>query len=704
MKTRIITVVLGIVLFCMSGNIRLFSQTDDLVFIHHSCGENWLNNSLNDALLAKSYIDERNDITYGTELSPDSGRPESLGDIPGDNTNMNNWILWFNDYLNAVKSHQCDTGTNKIIMFKSCYPISNIEDDGTEPGNPFSDDQSIVNYKAVYRHPDGSGNTYTNDSYTYKPLEDIFAANPNILFIPVTAPSCVPNDTSVENADRARQFNNWLKGEWLTGYKARTGLNNVAVFDWFDVLANPNDASDSQRNMTKSEYRTSNSDSHPNDTANAYSTKIFATNSTNFIDTAWNAFDSSGTEYTLTMAVSPDSSGTTEPTAGTHTVSGSQSIVATAGTGNYFVNWTATENATIADSSASSTTVVLSGDATVTANFAAIPATATLTMAVSPDSSGTTDPAVGTHTVNTQEAISISATAGDGYSFSIWTVSGNGTLADSSSASTTVTLTSDATVTAVFTTGSSGTAVTYGSLLTLTPSDLTDFEGDSFPKKPKVYGLYDDPVKGTEDKKANMKVIYDSGNPESVQCEWKKAVPLFNKKDIGKDQTTEDYISGLTGGVISPVVCDLQALATDTAGNKNTYDAGQCSIVPPIISHVYASDGTTEITSAGAGDTIIITGRYFGSKIPKVWLEYVKKGNVKPKKCKVDKNSLRFEDAKGKPSCMEVDAESADYGSSRISVILPSKWPNGWNDESTEHNIVIDNKIGRATIDFTTSD
>jgi len=39
---------------------RAATAGDDLVFIHHSCGSNWLNNSLHDALLAKSYIDERN--------------------------------------------------------------------------------------------------------------------------------------------------------------------------------------------------------------------------------------------------------------------------------------------------------------------------------------------------------------------------------------------------------------------------------------------------------------------------------------------------------------------------------------------------------------------------------------------------------------------------------------------------------------------
>ncbi|RLF32869.1 MAG: hypothetical protein DRN07_04030, partial [Thermoplasmata archaeon] len=273
-----------------------WSSDDDLIFIHHSCGQNWLTNSLHAALLAKDYIDERNDIYYGTDLSPDAGRPDSLAPTPGDSTNMNHWILWFNDYLGGVKTHGCSDGVNRIIMFKSCYPISNIEDNGTEPGDPFSSWQTLANYKAVYRHYNGSGNTYTYNGYTYRPLEDIFAQNPDILFIPVTAPPrhYAPTDaTNDAEAHRARVFNNWLKNDWLTSYNTNhPGLNNVAVFDWFDVLAYPDNHS-SHPNRLRAEYGGESGDSHPNNVANSYSTQVFATNPDNFIDQAWNAFNAS---------------------------------------------------------------------------------------------------------------------------------------------------------------------------------------------------------------------------------------------------------------------------------------------------------------------------------------------------------------------------------------------------------------------------
>ncbi|MFQ6100384.1 MAG: DUF2961 domain-containing protein [Anaerolineae bacterium] len=278
------------------SHVRSPITTDDLVFIHHSCGENWLDNSLDAALLAKDYIDERNGIYYGTDVSPDAGRPDSLqqGDEPpGDHTNMNHWLFWFNDYLEGVKGHGAATGFNRVIMFASCYPVSNISGDGTEPGDPFSSSQTLANYKAVYRHFDGPGHTYSHDGYTYKPLEDIFAENPDVLFIPITAPPMhyAPWDyTSDAKAHRAREFNEWLKNDWLAGYNAaHPGLNNVAVFDWFDVLAYSDDHP-SHPNRLKAEYGGASGDSHLNDAANVYSTHVFAADPDSFIDSAWNAF------------------------------------------------------------------------------------------------------------------------------------------------------------------------------------------------------------------------------------------------------------------------------------------------------------------------------------------------------------------------------------------------------------------------------
>jgi hypothetical protein len=80
------------------------------------------------------------------------------------------------------------------------------------------------------------------------------------------------------------------------------------------------------------------------------------------------------TLYSLTMAVAPAGGGTTIP-AGTTGVPASepQAISATANTGYNFVNWTTSSmEAVVGDPAATSTTVTLTADATVTANFCSI--------------------------------------------------------------------------------------------------------------------------------------------------------------------------------------------------------------------------------------------------------------------------------------------------------------------------------------------
>ncbi len=282
-------IVLAVVAISLGGQASQ-GQTDDLIFIHHSCGENWLSDGLEEALLAKDYIDERNDITYGTDIAPDAGRPDSLADTPGDQTNMDHWVRWFNDYLGGIVAEGAADGVNRIVMFKSCYPISDVAADGTEPGDPFSSDQTLANYKAVYRHPDGPGSTYSNDDQTYRPLEDIFAEHPDMLFIVVTAPPRHYTAGSDADAHRARVFNDWLAGEWLADYNAANpGVNNVAVFNWFDVLANADDDPE-HPNRLKAEYGGEDGDSHPNSTANEESVVLFATGEDNFLDAAWANF------------------------------------------------------------------------------------------------------------------------------------------------------------------------------------------------------------------------------------------------------------------------------------------------------------------------------------------------------------------------------------------------------------------------------
>ncbi len=141
-------------------------------------------------------------------------------------------------------------------------------------------------------------------------------------------------------------------------------------------------------------------------------------------------------------------------------------IAAAPNSGYVFLNWTVIGGtAIIANPSSANTTVNLStNNATIQANFSPVAVTYTLTM--TNGGNGTTSP-TGSLTVNAGAATPITATPASGYQFQNWTVtSGTPTIASSTSASTTVSLTGNATLRANFTATNTGsvTAVTYAEI------------------------------------------------------------------------------------------------------------------------------------------------------------------------------------------------------------------------------------------------
>ena len=214
----------------------------NLVFIHHSVGNNWLNDGELKTQLTAAGINVH-EITYGDDV-PGTHVPGMQPN--GDFTDVKDWYFWFHNFLDGVLTWQCAPGeSNKIVMFKSCYPNSEISEEGAAPGNPTNDNHTVWNHKAAYCS-----------------LTNVFAEHPEILFIVVAAPPVRPGDGyKSDEAARARAFNNWLKNDYTKAYFTATGLHNLVVFDLFDVLAT---AATKPRgaNATYPAYRSH--DSHPN--------------------------------------------------------------------------------------------------------------------------------------------------------------------------------------------------------------------------------------------------------------------------------------------------------------------------------------------------------------------------------------------------------------------------------------------------------
>lgn len=223
-----------------------------IMFIHHSCGGNWLatgNGNLGAALNANNYYVTESD--YGWDAQP--------GDDLGNNTDTGDWPSWFNDtkmpyvYDNNSHSAYANTisdpgGENDIIMFKSCFPLSEVG-------------ASIDDEKAIY------------DS-----LLPYFADHPDKLFVLVTP----PGETQVSSYALTRELCDWLvdaESGWLSGYDG----NNVFVFDFYCVLSEENShhrwIGGHVEHVYAADYDGTspyhNGDDHPNATGNQKATTEF---------------------------------------------------------------------------------------------------------------------------------------------------------------------------------------------------------------------------------------------------------------------------------------------------------------------------------------------------------------------------------------------------------------------------------------------
>jgi len=208
-----------------------------LVFLHHSTGEEWLNDErghLGLALMEHGYYVSDTNYDWGPTI-PDLGGPV------GSYTDTGHWWTWFqgpegDEVLAAVFSEseqrawytrpeQAPDGENQIILFKSCFPNSAL--DGSPDEAPTTDNNPLRGMDA------GSGfQTVANAKGIYVDLLDVFAAHPDKLFVAITAPPLHVDETTPEQAANARAFNRWLVEEWLADYS----LPNVAVFDFYNVL------------------------------------------------------------------------------------------------------------------------------------------------------------------------------------------------------------------------------------------------------------------------------------------------------------------------------------------------------------------------------------------------------------------------------------------------------------------------------------
>lgn len=204
-----------------------------MIYLHHSVGKGILyDGGLKDSL-AQLGIAAKG-ATYGDEI----GQATDICDwTPKFQTDMQR-IFTFKAHPNL---YYTDGKTNDVVMFKSCYPNSYIESEGSGAGNATDKKRTTENYRAAFAAIGQEMRKY-----------------PEKLFIYMTYPPMAAPETTPEAAKRGREFNAWMINEFQPSYAKETGLGNFVIFDLFDILADSN-------NVLKDEYRReSPRDSHPN--------------------------------------------------------------------------------------------------------------------------------------------------------------------------------------------------------------------------------------------------------------------------------------------------------------------------------------------------------------------------------------------------------------------------------------------------------
>ena len=220
-------------------------ESHSVMFLHHSTGANLIQQGgVRERLTDLGY--EFYDHGYNEDglVLADGTWTGTNFDVPDDNTDPDGLANIFaqplDDPPDNTFSHLMEYD---VIAFKSCFPTSNIQSD-----------EQLAGYKSYYLS-----------------IRDRMDEYPNKIFIVITPPPEIPNDTDSAAAARARDWASWLASdEYLSGHA------NVFTFNFFNLLADPSD------NMLRAEYRTDEWDAHPNELANQTIGPLFA----DFIDQA----------------------------------------------------------------------------------------------------------------------------------------------------------------------------------------------------------------------------------------------------------------------------------------------------------------------------------------------------------------------------------------------------------------------------------
>lgn len=245
-KNLILLILLGFVAFGRA-------EAQSVIFLHHSTG-----GAVYSGGNVAGIISDYNN-SHGTDYKI-TERAFPGSPYPWSNYPFDYWHLWVDGNCNSEKPGiEClETLTEKydVIIWKHCYPGSDIASDAGEP-DISSSKKTLGNYKLQYLA-----------------LRTEMAKYPDTKFLVWTLAPRHRLATNSANAARAGEFVRWVKNEW-----AAENPENIYIFDFFGLTAELSEEPENgETNCLKYEYEKSHTsgDSHPNALANQTVGPLFA--------------------------------------------------------------------------------------------------------------------------------------------------------------------------------------------------------------------------------------------------------------------------------------------------------------------------------------------------------------------------------------------------------------------------------------------
>jgi len=201
-----------------------------IIFLHHSTGANIWQGGVADWFANYNSQNGTNYQINEREFPKDS--PYGWDNYPYDY-----WNIWVNHAgagnYQEEPTLEILTDQYDVIVWKHCFPVSDIEEDIGDP-DVASSDKRIENYQLQYNALKAK-------------MQEFFDTK----FIVWTGAAQVQEATDPEMASRAKTFFNWVKNDW-----DETG-DNIFIWDFYQL--------ETEGGLyLKNEYAEDSSDSHPN--------------------------------------------------------------------------------------------------------------------------------------------------------------------------------------------------------------------------------------------------------------------------------------------------------------------------------------------------------------------------------------------------------------------------------------------------------